>query len=428
MRVRGYFLYREAMIIGDKIFGGLRTFFKKTDIVYWVLTLIASVYGCILIASQQRSGEVNFLRTQIFAVIIGYIAAVIISGIDYKFISKCWWLIAGVALALTFAVFFIGIQVVGTDDVGWVSLPGGMTFQPSELTKICFIITFSTHLAALEETGKLRTFIGTMSLVIHAAVPIVLIHMQGDDGAALVFACMFLIMTFAAGVQLRYFIVFILCTGAAVPFVWSRMMNSDQQNRMAVLFTNDDEMLQTYGWQQYQGKVSIASGGMLGKGLFEGPRVAREMVPYQENDFIFTVAGEELGFIGCAAILFLFLLLLYKTLINSGKATDPLGRNICIGYFSLLATQILINLGMVLGLLPVVGITLPFFSSGGSSAACLYLGVGLVQSVYMHRAGKNEVHIKVDITKPKHKKRRKRRKTKSTGAYDKSLKPQKRVF
>ena len=421
--------YTEGgFIIGDKLFSGISRFFKKTDVLYWVLTLIASVYGCVLIASLQRGGDVNFLRTQILAVSIGYVAAIIISNIDYKFISKCWWLIAGVALALTFAVFFIGIQIVGTDDVGWISLPGGMTFQPSELTKICFIVTFSTHLAALEERDKLKTFPGTMSLVIHAAIPIVLIHMQGDDGAALVFGCMFLIMTFASGVQLRYFIVFLICTGAAIPIIWSKMLNSDRQNRLAVLFTNDDEMLQTYGWQQYQGKVSIASGGLLGKGLFDGPRVAREMVPYQENDFIFTVAGEELGFIGSAAILLLFLSILYKTLFNSIKATDPLGRNICIGFFSLLATQVLINLGMVLGLLPVVGITLPFFSSGGSSVACLYLGVGLVQSVYMHRADKNEIHMKVDITKPKRKKSRKRRKTKSTGAYDKSLKPQKRVF
>ncbi len=416
------------MISIDNIISGLKGFFKKTDILYWVLTLTASIFGCLLIASQQRGGEVNFLKTQVFAVIIGYTAAIIVANIDYKLIAKCWWLIAGVALALTLAVFFIGIQIVGTDDVGWIRLPGGITFQPSELTKICFIVTFSAHLAALEEHAKLHSFIGVLSLVLHAAVPVVLIHLQGDDGAALVFGCMFLIMSFAAGVQLRYFIAFLICSAAAIPIIWTRLMNSDQQSRISVLFTNDDEMLRTYGWQQYQGKVSIASGGMLGKGLFEGPRVEREMVPYQENDFIFTVAGEELGFIGCAAILLLFFLLLFKTMINSILATDPLGKNMCIGFFSLLATQITINLGMVLGLLPVVGITLPFFSSGGSSAACLYLGVGLVESVYMHRADKNERHMKIDLKKPKRKKNRKRKKLRSTGAYDKALGPQKRVF
>lgn len=387
------------MIVIERFFGAILDYFKRTDKTFWLLSLTASLYGCILIASLQRGGDVNFLRTQIIAVVIGYTVAIIISLMDYNFIARCWWLIGGVALALTFSVFFIGMRVAGTDDVGWIKLPGGMTFQPSELTKICFIITFSKHLSYLVEHDRLRTFIGVMSLAIHAGVPVILIHMQGDDGAALVFACMFLIMTFAAGVQLRYFIFLFVALIAAVPLVWSKMMNSDQKNRLLVLFSNDDEMLRTYGWQQYQGKISIASGGLFGKGLFNGPRVERDVVPYQENDFIFTVAGEELGIVGCAAILLLFALMLFKTLKTGHDACNPLGRFICIGFFSLIITQVVINLGMVLGLLPVIGITLPFFSSGGSSAACLYLGVGLVQSVYMHPTDGREKPVRVEVSK-----------------------------
>ncbi len=330
---------------------------------------------------------------------IGYAAAVIISLMDYNFIARCWWLIGGVALALTFSVFFIGMRVEGTDDVGWIKLPGGMTFQPSELTKICFIITFSKHFSYLVERDRLHSFLGVMSLAIHAGVPVVLIHIQGDDGAALVFACMFLIMTFAAGVQLRYFIILFTALIAAVPLVWTKMMNSDQQNRLLVLFSNDDEMLRTYGWQQYQGKISIASGGLYGKGLFNGPRVAKDVVPYQENDFIFTVAGEELGIMGCAAILLLFVIMLFKTMKTAHDSCNVLGRFICFGFFSLILTQVVINLGMVMGLLPVIGITLPFFSSGGSSAACLYLGVGLVQSVYMHPTDGREKPVRVEVSK-----------------------------
>lgn len=397
---RNYIIvYNEEKIKERIVIERIVDYFRRTDKIFWLITLTASIYGCLLIASQQRGGEVNFLRTQVMAVVIGYCAAVIISLMDYNFIARCWWLIAGVALALTVAVFFIGIQIVGTDDVGWIKLPGGLTFQPSELTKICFIVTFAKHLSYLIEIDKLHSFIGVMTLVLHAGIPMGLIHMQGDDGAALVFGCMFLIMTFAAGVQLRYFITLFIAVIAAVPFVWTRVMNSDQQNRLAVLFTNDDEMLQTYGWQQYQGKISIASGGLFGKGLFNGPRVEKDMVPYQENDFIFTVAGEELGFIGCIAILLLFAIMLAKVLKTSRESCNPLGKYICIGFFSLLISQIVINLGMVLGLLPVVGITLPFFSSGGSSAACLYLGVGLVQSVYMHPTDGSEKPVKVEISK-----------------------------
>lgn len=374
-------------------------YIKRTDRLFWLMTMAASFYGLCLVASQQRAGEVNFLKTQIMAVCLGYIAAFVISCIDYNFIAKVWWLFAGISLALTFAVFFIGIQVAGTDDVGWIKLPGGITFQPSELTKICFILTFSKHLAYLTEIDKLHSFIGVLSLVVHAMIPIGLIHLQGDDGAALVFALMFVIMTFVAGVQLRYFIILFSAVICAVPILWTKILNDDQKNRLLVLLGTNDENLQTYGWQQYQGKVSIASGGFSGKGLFSGPRVEKEMVPYQENDFIFTVAGEELGFIGCIAILALFVMMIVKILHTSTVACNPLGRNICIGFFSLIGVQVIINLGMVLGLLPVVGITLPFFSSGGSSVACLYLGVGLVQSVYMHRTDTEDKPVKVEVSK-----------------------------
>lgn len=380
-------------------FGVILRYFKRTDKLFWVLTILASVYGCLLIASQQRGGEVNFFRTQIMAILIGYTAAVIISLCDYNLIAKFWWFAALVALALTVTVFFIGIQVSGTDDVGWIRLPGGMTFQPSELTKICFIITFSKHLTYLAEKEKLKTFFGVMTLVLHAMIPIGLIHLQGDDGAALVFAMMFIIMSFAAGVQLRYFIILLIISLIAIPYVWNYMMNEDQKNRLMVLFNNDDSMMMTYGWQQYQGKVSIASGGFWGKGLFQGPRVAGEMVPYQENDFIFTVAGEELGFMGCILIILLFVLMLLKVMHNAIHSVNTLGRNMCMGFFALVGTQVAVNLGMVLGLLPVVGITLPFFSSGGSSAACLYLGAGLVQSVYMHPDVPGEKPVKIEISK-----------------------------
>ncbi len=390
---------RKEMGKIKRFFGAIVDYFKHTDKIFWILTLIASVYGFLLIASQQRDGETNFLKTQMIAVGLGYAAAVVISLVDYNYLAKLWWFIAGFALMLTFSVFFIGIQVSGTDDVGWIRLPGGITFQPSELTKICFILTFSKHLAYLVEKERLKSFFGVMTLLLHVLIPIGLIHLQGDDGAALVFGFMFLIMSFAAGVQLRYFIILLVAVLGAIPFVWLRMLNDDQKNRLLVLFGTDDSTLKTFGWQQYQGKVSIASGGILGKGLFGGPRVAEDVVPYQENDFIFTVAGEELGFVGCAAILLLFVLLLLKVLRNASQAANPLGRNICIGFFALVGVQVMINLGMVLGILPVIGITLPFFSSGGTSVACLYLGVGLVQSVYMHPDDPSDRPVKVEVSK-----------------------------
>ena len=318
------------------------------------------------------------------AVIIGLAAAIVISLMDYRIIAKFWWAAAALALILTISVFFIGIQVSGTDDVGWIRLPFGVTFQPSELTKICFILTFSKHISVLDEKNMLRSFTGVITLAAHAAIPAALIHFQGDDGAALVFFFMFLIMSFSAGVQLRYFIILLGAVLLAVPVLWSFILNDDQKNRLSVLFSNDDSALQTYGWQQYQGTLSIASGGIYGKGFFSGPRVEKELVPYQENDFIFTVAGEELGFIGCAAIILLFALILLRIIIISSRMSDILGKSICAGFFALIGVQAMINSGMVLGILPVIGVTLPFFSSGGSAAVCIFLGVGLVQSSVQH--------------------------------------------
>lgn len=367
-----------------RIFDSIWNYIKKTDKWFWILTMSASIYGFLLIYSQQRSGGTNFLKTQIIAVGIGYIVAVFISCIDYRFYGKVWWIFAGVALSLTILVFFIGIQIAGTDDVGWIKI-GSITFQPSELTKICFIITFAKHISVLVKYDKLRSFFSVMTLVFHAAIPILLIHMQGDDGTALVFGFMFLIMTFAAGVQLRYFISFLLVICVSAPLFYTKIMNDDQRNRLLVLFNLDDNSLTTYGWQQYQGKVSIASGGLFGEGYMNGPRVAKDIVPYQENDFIFTVAGEEFGFIGCTILLLILLFIVIKTMRDAHLADDTFGKMICYGFFSIIATQTVINIGMVLGIFPVVGITLPFFSSGGTSVMCLYFGVGLVQSVYMHR-------------------------------------------
>ena len=369
-------------------------YLRKTDKLLWLVTIALSLTGCMLIAIQQRLDSVDFLKTQIIAVSVGMICAVGISVTDYNSVGKFWYIVGGLGLLCLTAVFFIGMRVNGTDDTGWIRLPFGMTFQPSEFVKICFIVTVSKHLAYLAEKEWLHSFLGVLTLLVHGAVPVVLIHFQGDDGAALVFALMFLVMTFAAGVQIRYFILACIAAAGAVPLMWTTIMNTEQKNRLTALFSSDETMFRTYGWQQYQGKVSIASGGLFGKGLFNGPRVARDIVPYQENDFIFTVAGEELGFIGCTVILTLFAWMLFRLLKNSARSGNALGKNICIGFFALTGVQILINLGMVLGILPVVGITLPFLSSGGSSVMCLYMGAGLVQSVYMHPTYEENLSVK----------------------------------
>lgn len=368
-----------------KIIKGLTKFFTKSDVILWLLAVAASVYSLILINSMQRASDYSYMTPQILALTLGYIAAVVITLIDYETISRMWIPLIILSLVLLGIVFVFGRNVAGTDDTAWITLPGGISFQPSELVKIFFIITFSKHLQILKNNDMLHSLVGVITLLIHMGIPVALIHMQGDDGTVLIFIFMFLIMSFVGGVQLRYFLIMLLLLAAGIPIFWNYFLNDEHKNRFTAIFDIDGNAMKTYGWQQYQGKVSVASGGLSGSGLGNGARVASGIVPEQENDFIFTVAGEELGFIGCLLLLFILLAICVKIIIDGMSARDYLGKMICIGVFSMIGVQTIINVGMVLGLLPVVGITLPFFSSGGTSLLSVLIGIGLVQSVYYHK-------------------------------------------
>lgn len=365
------------------IYEHIADYFRYTDKFLWLLVIGLNTMSLLLIASMQRAGEYNYLKTQVIALVIGLVGAIVISCIDYKYIKKLWWLAGACGLALIVLVFAVGIRVEGTDDMAWINI-GGLSLQPSEIVKICFIITLSAHISFLLKKDKIRSFAGVCSLAAHGAIPVLLIHFQGDDGSALIFALMFVIMTFAAGVQLRYYLLSLLAIFLCAPFIWTGVMNDDQRNRVLVLFNLDENAKSVYGWQQYQGKLSIAAGGYTGEGLFNGQRVAYAIVPEQENDFIFTVAGEELGFIGCCLILALFLALVLRIFYKSANARDDFGQNLCIGVFALIISQVAVNLGMVLGFMPVVGVTLPFFSAGGTSLMVTMICMGIVQSVHIY--------------------------------------------
>ena len=349
----------------------------RTSLWLWLVCLLAACFGLVLIASLQRNGGYNYLRSQVIAAAIGFAGAAVLSFADYHLLIDRWKWFAGAAVLLTAAVFVFGFQVSGTDDAAWIALPFGLTVQPSEFVKLCLILTFSRHLSYLIERDCLNRLPGLLSLAAHAALPVAVIHFQGDDGTALVFLPVFLFMALVAGVKKRVFAVTGGLALVLAPVSWFFLLNEEHRSRIMSLFLPDED----YGWQQYQGKLSIGSGGFRGSGLFHGNRVMQEVVPEQENDFILTVAGEELGFIGCMAILAALLALLLLILRQLKTASDTEGRLICAGVFAMLAAQIFINLGMVLGFLPVIGVTLPLFSAGGSSVMGTLLGIGLVQSV-----------------------------------------------
>lgn len=376
-------------VLTIRIVDEIKQYFSKCDNWLWFFTVCTTVYSVLLISSMQRAGEYNFLRTQMLAIIIGYVGAVIISLIDYKIYLKYWWIFALAGIGLAGMVFIFGITVSGTDDTAWIRI-GSITVQPSEFMKICFIITFTKHLSFLKEKDKIKTLSGVLSLCIHFGIPMALIHIQGDDGAVLIFGFIALVMMFLAGVPGKYFGIFFGSLAVGLPLVWNFFLNNEHRNRILALFDLEGNALTNYGWQQYQGKVSIASGKMLGSGLYKGTRTGFGIVPEQENDFIFTVAGEEFGFIGCVILLGILFMICLRIIINGRKNQDYKGGYICYGIFALIASQTIINIGMVLGMTPVIGITLPFFSAGGTSVLSMMLCIGLAQSVICHNEDDTE--------------------------------------
>ena len=371
-----------------RFFGRIWQYIKDMDKLLFLLIIVISSYSLLLLKSVSRAFEsTNYFKTQLVAIVLGLVGAWILTLIDYNAIASFWYLIAGFSIFLMVYTLLFGISIESTDGVNakaWINL-GVTTFQSSELVKIAFMITFAKHLSILKERELLRRFVHVALLGVHALIPVGLCHLQGDDGAAMIFFCMFLAMTFVAGVQLRYFAGLFGALIVSAPLVWQYVLQEYQKKRFTAAYNLDDPIVaRGDGYQQYQGRLSIGSGKLWGRGLFEGPRVESNRVTFQQSDFVFSVAGEELGFIGCTLIILLLVFLLIRTLHNARVARDPLGTYICVGFFGMIAAQAIFNLGMCLAILPVMGVTLPFFSAGGSSAACLYFGYGLVQNVYLH--------------------------------------------
>ena len=365
------------------VWNSVADYIRECDKLLLLLCLAASGYGCVaVLSSTHYLGNTKQFFTQLITVFLGVLLVVVISRFDYNIYKKIWPIIAVLCLVPVILTFFIGFAPAGTDDKAWLRLPGGMTFQPSELLKIAFIITFSLHLERVgENINKLKYLI---PLVLHGAAPILLIHFQGDDGTAMIFAAIMIIMLYMAGLKLRYFAILAAVIVIAAPLIYFLVMNPDQQARMVSVFDLEDD-LQGSDWQQWRGRIALANGGLFGQGLFHGQLTQTGEVPESYNDFIFVSIGEELGLLGCLLVLVLLAAICLRILRIGAIAREKRGKLICVGVFAMLFSQIIINLGMCLSITPVIGVTLPFFSAGGTSLLCLYCGIGVIMSVYMHR-------------------------------------------
>ena len=368
----------------------LRRYARHVDIVSLVLCAACSVFSVVVLMSigQTQLGSNSKASVQLLASLFGMMLAIIFSTVDYRALARAWPLHAVAAWGIVLPTLFlhnynagfvtIGYDAGGTANYSWYRV-GGMTFQPAELAKISFILTLALHLSRVQ--GQVNKPRNLLLLALHILAPAAVIHIQGDDGTALVFLGIGLVMLYAGGLSHRLVLGGLAAGGAGAAALFALrpgILKGYQFKRILAVLTPEDPALADITYQQNKGAMAIGTGGLTGTGLFSGGHV---FVPNAWNDFIFAYLANVLGFLGAAAALALLLALCLRTLGAAHRAPDALGRNICVGVFAALFLQCVVNLGMNLQVLPVIGITLPFFSAGGSSVMMMYLCIGIVLSV-----------------------------------------------
>lgn len=357
---------------------------KETDKLFLLLCLVLSAVGTVMVASaSHRTSDGALLsrdaKVMVLALALGLVACMVISFVDYDIIIKLWPIIAAGSLFLMLLLIPFGVTPSGREDArSWLKITGTLYLQPSEILKIGFIITFSKHLSVLK--NDLSSVKNVFFLCVHAMIPIALVVYTGDMGSALIFMMMFVGMMFIGGVHWIYFPLGIVAVGAALPVVWYKIFDNIQRDRILALI--DPQSYPNEIYQQQQASNAIREGGFFGTGLFNGPYTQSGSVPESSNDMIFSVICEETGLIGAFVLLLLFALLAIRIIYVAKRSNNYAASMLCYGVMFMIISQVVINIGMCLKLLPVIGITLPFISAGGSSVVSLYLAVGLVLSVY----------------------------------------------
>ena len=371
-----------------KFFNWLGKYLKASDNGLIFASAACSVISCVMLWSIAVNGlidrcDLGTVRTQAVASGIGLVIIAVLSVIDYNKIIRLWWIYAPVAVGLVGLTFTsLGYRRGGADDQAWIAI-GNFYLQPSELLKLAFILTFSLHLAKVEE--NMNTFMNMALLCLHAAVPIGLVAKQGDYGPAIVFVIIFLAEIFSARIALRYLLAAAAAIPASVFLAWNFLLSDMHKNRILVIIHpgTDPENLE---YQQDLGIAALANGKIFGTGLQSESGYVR--VPEMHNDFIYAYLGQAWGLVGSLLILFLLTYICLKVLTNSLQAKNYQGKFICIGTFGMIFSHCFMNIGMVLKVMPVIGIPLPFLSAGGTAVVCMYTAIGIVNSTRCHNIRK----------------------------------------
>ena len=328
-----------------------------------------------------------YLKRHIINILIGLVLAYGVTVIDYRLLRAYTPFLWGAGVLGLVIVLIPGLGAEINGAKAWIALPGGFQIQPAELAKIAIIIGMSMILSERSHDSDGPTTRDVLQAIAVAAIPVLLIILQPDMGTVLIISAAVVTIVAVSGVPARWVtgLLLIAVLGGFVA-VKAGVISEYQVNRLQT-FVDPTADTQGAGYQLRQARITVGSGGLIGTGLFNGPQTNGRFVPEQQTDFIFTVAGEELGFIGSGAILILYLILLMRGFSIARRTNDPFGRLVCTGVVAWFAFQIFENIGMTLGLMPMTGVPLPFLSYGGSSMFATLIGIGLLQNVHARLRG-----------------------------------------
>ena len=370
----------------EMMFRHIKKHLRTIDWFLVICVCVALAFGFIAVRSATNvfprlnppRSQTRILAVQAAAIVIGIVGMFILSKMDYMHVLKYCKYLYIFSVVLLVAVLFFGVG----DEVGnrsWFRF-GPVGFQPSEFVKLAFIVVIANHLD--KNRDSINHPKNILQLLVYFGILFGLILYAGDLGNNLIYGFVFLAMCFAAGMSLWYFLGGAFILAALSPILWGLLADY----RRYRIIVGIDPTLDPEGWgyQVIMSMRAIGSGGLLGHGYQQGPitqRMGGRFIPEQWTDFIFAGIGEEFGFVGAILALLILVLIVVRILVISRNARSNVGSLICVGVMSMIIAQSIVNLGMTLGVLPVIGVTLPFFSYGGSSIISSLWGIGMVLSV-----------------------------------------------
>ena len=356
---------------------------ENIDYTLLITVVILCFYGLIILYSATRMTTVGedgyyFVKRQIAWMFSGFAFMIMILFIDYHYVEKYSKFVYFLAIILLAMVIFSGRATYGARR--WLSI-GPVEFQPSEFAKIALIIFLADFLNKYRE--KLDYFFYFLIPFAYTGLLILLVFMQPDLGTSLVYLAILIIMLFVVGVKIKFLAAVSFTALSSVPILW--IFLKEYQKRRVILFLNPNIDPLGGGYNVIQSRIAIGSGGLLGKGLFGGLQSQLHFLPAQHTDFIFSVVGEELGFLGTLFLLGLYAIVLWRGIKIAREAKDLLGSLLASGAVAFLLFHILVNIGMAMGILPATGLPLPFLSYGGTFMISNLVVIGILLNVEIHK-------------------------------------------